>query len=93
MLEPLRLPEERMRALTLLPTARSTCSTSPTRPPPGPGEVQVRVKALALNYLDVWGFRGMAFAKRKMPQAVGVEASGEIAAVGEGVTRSRPATR
>ena len=29
----------------------------------------------------------MAFAKRKMPQAVGVEASGEIAAVGEGVTR------
>ena len=35
----------------------------------------------------MWGFRGMAFAKRKMPQAVGVEASGEIAAVGEGVTR------
>jgi NADPH:quinone reductase-like Zn-dependent oxidoreductase len=49
--------------------------------------VQIRVKALALNYLDVWGFRGMAFAKRKMPQAAGVEASGEIAAVGEGVSR------
>ncbi|HYF57286.1 MAG TPA: zinc-binding dehydrogenase [Salinarimonas sp.] len=56
-------------------------------PPPGPGEVQVRVRALALNYLDVWGFRGMAFAKRKMPQVVGVEASGVVAAVGEGVTR------
>jgi NADPH:quinone reductase-like Zn-dependent oxidoreductase len=49
--------------------------------------VQVRVRALALNYLDVWGFRGMAFAKRKMPQIVGVEAAGEVAAVGEGVSR------
>jgi NADPH:quinone reductase-like Zn-dependent oxidoreductase len=35
----------------------------------------------------VWGFRGMAFAKRKMPQVVGVEASGEIAAVGPRVIR------
>ncbi len=57
---------------------------------PGPGEVQVRVRALGLNYLDLWGFRGMAFAKRKMPQAAGVEASGEIVAVGEGSTRFRP---
>jgi NADPH:quinone reductase-like Zn-dependent oxidoreductase len=56
-------------------------------PAPGPGEVQVRVRAIGLNYLDLWGFRGMAFAKRKLPQAVGVEAAGEVAAVGEGVTR------
>lgn len=54
---------------------------------PSAGEVQIRVKAMALNYLDVWGFRGMAFAKRKLPQAVGVEASGEVVAVGDGVTR------
>ena len=40
----------------------------------------------ALNHLDVWGFRGMAFAKRKLPLVVGAEASGEIAAVGAGVT-------
>jgi NADPH:quinone reductase-like Zn-dependent oxidoreductase len=49
----------------------------------------LRVRSIGLNHIDVWGFRGMAFAKRKMPQAVGVEASGEIAAVGEGVTRFR----
>jgi len=55
-------------------------------PPPAAGEVQIRIRAVALNYLDVWGFRGMAFAKRKMPQAAGVEASGEIVCVGEGVT-------
>lgn len=55
--------------------------------PPAPGEVQIRVRAVGLNYLDLWGFRGMAFAKRKMPQAAGVEAAGEIVCVGEGVTR------
>ena len=44
---------------------------------------------MGLNFLDVWGFRGMAFAKRKMPQAAGVEAAGEVVALGEGVTRFR----
>jgi alcohol dehydrogenase len=48
--------------------------------------VQIRVKAVALNHLDLWGFRGMAFAKRQMPLVVGVEAAGEIAAAGNGVT-------
>jgi len=52
---------------------------------PGPGEVQIRVRAVGLNYIDVWGFRGMAFAKRKLPLTVGAEAAGEIVAVGEGV--------
>ncbi|MFH6782582.1 MULTISPECIES: zinc-binding dehydrogenase [Methylobacterium] len=52
---------------------------------PGPGEVQIRVRAVGLNFIDVWGFRGMAFAKRKLPLTVGAEAAGEIAALGEGV--------
>jgi alcohol dehydrogenase len=52
--------------------------------------VQVRVKAVGLNHLDLWGFRGMAFAKRTLPVVVGVEASGEIAAVGPQVQGFRP---
>ncbi|AWN51218.1 zinc-binding dehydrogenase [Methylobacterium sp. 17Sr1-1] len=52
---------------------------------PGPGEVQIRVRAVGLNFIDVWGFRGMAFAKRKLPLTVGAEAAGEVAALGEGV--------
>lgn len=47
--------------------------------------MQIRVKALALNHIDVWGWRGMAFAKRKMPLVVGAEAAGEVVAVGADV--------
>jgi NADPH:quinone reductase-like Zn-dependent oxidoreductase len=55
-------------------------------PPPAAGEVQIAVSHVALNHIDVWGFRGMAFAKRQMPLVVGAEGSGRIAAIGEGVT-------
>ncbi len=60
-------------------------------PPEGPaaGEVQVRIRAVALNHIDVWGWRGMAFAKRKLPVIAGAEAAGEIVATGEGVTGFR----
>src|SRR4029077_6931511 len=75
-----------MRALTLVADRKLELRDVAPPPPPGASEVQVRVKAVALNHLDLWGFRGMAFAKRQMPLVVGVEASGEIAAVGQGVT-------
>jgi alcohol dehydrogenase len=55
-------------------------------PPPVEDEVQVRICAVALNHIDVWGWRGMAFAKRQLPITVGAEASGEIVAVGPKVT-------
>jgi NADPH:quinone reductase-like Zn-dependent oxidoreductase len=58
-------------------------------PPPAAGEVQIAVHSVALNHIDVWGFRGMAFVKRQMPLVVGAEGSGTIAAVGEGVTGFR----
>ena len=50
----------------------------------------MRIKAVALNHLDLWGFRGMAFVKRKLPLVVGAEASGEITATGAGVTSFQP---
>jgi len=75
-----------MRALQLIADRKLELVELPDPAPPGADEVQVRIKAVALNHLDVWGFRGMAFAKRKLPLIVGAEASGEIAAVGAGVT-------
>ncbi|MFZ0844821.1 MAG: zinc-binding dehydrogenase [Pseudolabrys sp.] len=75
-----------MRALQLIGDRKLVLAEVPDPPPPGDGEVQVRVKAVALNHLDLWGFRGMAFAKRKLPLVVGAEASGEIASLGAGVS-------
>jgi alcohol dehydrogenase len=79
-----------MRALTLVADKQLELIDLPDPPPPGPDEVQVRVKAVALNHLDLWGFRGMAFAKRKYPLVVGVEGAGEIAAVGADVSAFKP---
>ncbi|MFL5056772.1 MAG: alcohol dehydrogenase catalytic domain-containing protein, partial [Microvirga sp.] len=76
-----------MRALQLFGDRDLRLTEIDPPAPPAEGEVQVRVRAIGLNYLDLWGFRGMAFAKRKMPQVVGVEAAGEVAAVGPGGSR------
>src|SRR5271166_2297978 len=71
-----------MRALALIADRKLELADIASPPPPAADEVQIRVKAVGLNHLDLWGYRGMAFAKRKMPIVVGAEASGEIAAVG-----------
>jgi alcohol dehydrogenase len=82
-----------MRALTLTAERKLELTDWPPPPAPAPDEVQVRIRAVALNHLDLWGFRGMAFAKRKLPLAVGAEASGEIAAVGPQVMDAKPGDR
>src|ERR1041385_662205 len=82
-----------MRALRLIGERKLELAEVPDPPPPGSGEIQIRVKAVALNYLDVWGFRGMAFAKRQLPLVVGVEASGEIVSAGADVSGFKPADK
>ena len=79
-----------MRALTLIADRKLELADLPPPPPPGPDEVQIRVRAVGLNHIDVWGFRGMAFAKRKLPLVVGAEAAGEIAAAGPGIENLKP---
>jgi alcohol dehydrogenase len=74
-----------MRALTLIGDRKLELADLPAPPTPAAGGVQVRIGAVALNHLDLWGYRGMAFAKRKMPVVVGVEAAGEVVAAGPGV--------
>src|SRR5215813_11363808 len=79
-----------MRALTLVADRKIELTDMAPPAAPQAGEVQIRVKAVGLNHLDLWGFRGMAFAQRKLPLVVGAEAAGEIAAVGPGVTTFKP---
>src|SRR4029077_14111168 len=82
-----------MRALTLLADRKLELTDITPPAAPAAGEVQIRVKAVALNHLDLWSYRGMAFAKRKMPVVVGVEAAGEIAAVGSTAADFKPGDR
>jgi alcohol dehydrogenase len=79
-----------MRALRLIADRKLELAEVPDPPPPGQAEVQVRIKAVALNHLDLWGFRGMAFAKRQLPLVVGAEAAGEITNVAKDVKDFKP---
>ena len=74
-----------IRALQLLGDRQVALTQLEAPPAPGPNEVQLRVRAVGLNHIDVWGFRGMAFAKRVYPLTVGAEASCEVVAVGDEV--------
>ncbi len=71
-----------MKALQLVADRDLRLTDIAPPPSPGTGEVQIRIRAIALNHIDVWGWRGMAFAKRNLPLTVGAEAVGEVAAVG-----------
>jgi NADPH2:quinone reductase len=51
---------------------------------PGPGEIRIRHKAVGLNFIDVYQRTGLY--AMPMPLQLGMEASGVIEAVGEGVT-------
>jgi NADPH:quinone reductase-like Zn-dependent oxidoreductase len=82
-----------IRALQLLADRQVEVTELEAPPPPGPNEVQLRVRVVGLNHIDVWGFRGMAFAKRLYPLTVGAESACEVVAVGDGVTRVQPGDR
>ena len=79
-----------MHALQLVEDRRLETVDLPPPPPPSVGEVTVAISAVALNHIDVWGWRGMAFAKRKMPLVIGAEAAGIVETIGPGVAGLAP---
>lgn len=54
-------------------------------PSPGPGEVLLSVRAVALNHLDLWVRRGMPGLEVAMPHVGGSDIAGVVEATGEGV--------
>ncbi|GAB4299618.1 MAG: zinc-binding dehydrogenase [Myxococcota bacterium] len=56
------------------------------KPEPKPGEVRVKIRATALNHLDIWVRKGFAHLKLAYPHILGADIAGEIDALGEGVT-------
>jgi NADPH:quinone reductase-like Zn-dependent oxidoreductase len=55
-------------------------------PAPRPGGVVVRVRACAMNHLDLWQRRGLERVAIPLPHISGAEVAGEILAVGDGVS-------
>ena len=53
-------------------------------------EVLVRVKACALNHLDLWVRRGLPGVKIPLPHIPGSDVAGDVVEVGSGVTTVRP---
>ena len=47
-------------------------------PNPGPGEVLVRVRACAMNHLDLWARRGLPGRTTPMPHITGSDVAGEV---------------
>ena len=60
-------------------------------PVAGPGEVLVRLRASALNHLDVWVRRGLPSAPK--PRILGADGAGLVEALGAGATRLEPGQR
>jgi NADPH:quinone reductase-like Zn-dependent oxidoreductase len=53
-------------------------------PDPGPREACVRVRAVALNHMDLWVRRGLPQVKYEWPYRLGCDIAGEVAALGPG---------
>ena len=62
-------------------------------PPPGPGEVQIAVKAAGLNRAELLFLADQYLVSPDLPSGLGFEGAGEVLAVGEGVARFKPGDR
>lgn len=60
---------------------------------PGPGEVSVAVAAAGINFMDIGVRRGHISSDMAYPKALGVEGSGRVISVGDGVTALAPGQR
>lgn len=60
---------------------------------PGPGQIRARVRAIGLNFADMFGRLGVYPGTPKPPFVPGMEFSGDVIDVGEGVTSFSPGDR
>lgn len=65
----------------------------PDAPAPQAGEVRVRIRAAALNHLDLFVADGLPGAADRFPHIVGADGAGTVESVGPGVVAVRPGDR
>jgi NADPH:quinone reductase-like Zn-dependent oxidoreductase len=56
---------------------------------PGPREVRVRVRAVAVNHIDIWCRRGLPHFRYEFPHRLGADVAGEVDALGPGVVTAK----
>lgn len=66
--------------------------TEAATPRPAPGQVRVRVRACALNHLDIWVRQGLPGPKIPLPHISGSDIAGVVDLLGAGVRVPRPGT-
>lgn len=57
-------------------------------PTPGPGEVQIEVRAIAMNRADLWVREGWPGIKLEYPHILGADVAGVISELGEGAAEA-----
>jgi NADPH:quinone reductase-like Zn-dependent oxidoreductase len=62
-------------------------------PEPGPREVLVRVRAAAVNHIDIWGRKGLPHFRYEFPHRLGADIAGEIEALGPGAVSAKVGDR
>jgi NADPH2:quinone reductase len=65
----------------------------PDPPPPGPGDLQIRIEARGVQYVDVLMLAGKYQFRPEPPFIPGSEGAGEVVAVGSGVIGFKPGDR
>lgn len=60
---------------------------------PGPCEVRVRVRAVAMNHMDLWVRKGMLGWKGEFPFRLGCDIAGEVVELGPGARAGSPGLR
>lgn len=82
-----------MRAYQLSAPGAAPAFQTLDLPPPGPGEVRLRVAACGLNFADLLMIEGRYQERPTPPFTLGMELSGTVAALGPGVSGLAPGDR
>jgi NADPH:quinone reductase-like Zn-dependent oxidoreductase len=70
--------------------SRLTLADVPAPEVRGPLDVRIRLRAAALNHLDLWTVRGLPGLSLQFPHILGGDGAGVVESVGSGVTRVKP---
>jgi len=60
---------------------------------PGAREVRIRVRAVALNHIDLWARRGLPHFRYEWPHRLGADVVGEVEALGPGAKNAKVGDR